>query len=173
MDTTHCGGMIVTLEAGNRGPFLEHLLRLDPVARQQRFWHPASDADVSAYVGRTDMERVKIIGYMAAGALCGAVELIPAGGKRGRVLDAAVSVEQAWQERGIATLLLLRAIAVARGLGASHVRVGGLAENPRLRSAVAQFDVDMHFDDEDCQAWVPVGRMDEAEIRHEPAAAVP
>ena len=54
-------------------------------------------------VGRLDMERVRVIGYQSEGAMCGAVELIPAGGERGRVLDAAVSVEQAWQERGIAT----------------------------------------------------------------------
>ena len=88
------------------------------------------------------------------------------------MFDATVSVERAWQGRGIATALLLRAIAVARGLGVGHIRVEGLADNPRLRDAVAQFDIDMLFEDDDCQAWLPVGGADHAVTLQEPASAV-
>jgi GNAT superfamily N-acetyltransferase len=76
------------------------------------------------------------------------------------------------QGHGVATALLLRAIAVARGLGVGHIRVEGLANNPPLRDAVAQFDIDMLFEDDDCQAWLPVGGMDHAVTLHEPASAV-
>jgi GNAT superfamily N-acetyltransferase len=88
------------------------------------------------------------------------------------VFDATVSVEKAWQGRGIATALLLRAITVARGLGVGHIRMEGLADNPRLRETVTQFDVDMLFDDDDCQVWLPVGGSDHAVSLQELASAI-
>jgi GNAT superfamily N-acetyltransferase len=171
IDTRH-PDTVVAIEAGNVEPFLQHLLRLDPQARRQRFCHPASDADVRDYVGRLDLKRTRVIGFVCDGVMCAAAELTPAGGGRGLVFDATVSVERAWQGRGIATALLLRAIAVARGLGVGHIRVEGLADNPRLRDAVAQFHVDMLFDDDDCQAWLPVGGSDHAVPLREPASSV-
>jgi GNAT superfamily N-acetyltransferase len=171
MDTKHPEDTVVAIDAGNVGSFLQHLLRLDPQARLQRFCHAASDADVRSYVGRLDLKRARVIGFVCEGAMRGAAELSPGGG-RGLVFDATVSVERAWQERGIATALLLRAIAVARGLGVGHIRVEGLADNPHLRDAVAQFDIDMLFEDDDCQAWLPVGGADHAVSLHEPASAV-
>jgi GNAT superfamily N-acetyltransferase len=172
MDTGQSGGTIVTVEPGNVEPFLEHLLRLDPEARLHRFWYPASDADVCGYVGGLDMDRVKLIGFLSKGALRGAVELTPAESAGGRVLDAAVSVEQAWQGRGVATALLLRAIAVARGMGALYIRVAGLADTPRLRRALGQFEVDLLFKDDDCQAWLPLGNVNEAKTRQQSPAVV-
>jgi GNAT superfamily N-acetyltransferase len=171
MDTMH-PDTVVAIDAGNVEPFLQHLLRLDPQSRLQRFCHPASDADVRGYVGRLDLKRTRVIGFVCDGVMRAAAELSPAGNGRGVVFDATVSVERAWQGRGIATALLLRAIAVARGLGVGHIRVEGLADNPRLRHAVAQFDVDMLFDDDDCQAWLPVGGSDRAMSLQEPASSV-
>ena len=170
MDTRH-PDTVFAIDAGNVGSFLQHLLRLDPQARLQRFCHPASDADVRGYVGRLDLKRTRVIGFVCEGAMRAAAVLSPAGG-RGRVFDATVSVERAWQGRGVATALLLRAIAVARSLGVGHIRVDGLADNPALRNAVAQFDVDMLFDDDDCQAWLPVGGSDHAMTPQQPASAV-
>jgi GNAT superfamily N-acetyltransferase len=172
MDTKHSGDTIATLDTGNIDSFLAHLLRLDPQARLQRFCHPASDADVRDYVGRLDLKRTRVIGFVCDGAMRAAAELSPAGGGRGVVFDAALSVERAWQGRGIATALLLRAIAVARGLGVGHIRMEGLADNPRLRETVTQFDIDMLFDDDDCQAWLPVGGSDHGATLQELASAI-
>jgi GNAT superfamily N-acetyltransferase len=164
MDTQHLADTIVTVDAESINCFLEHLLRLDAEARLQRFCFAASDADVRGYVGRLDLQRTRVIGFVCEGAMRGAAELSSSDAARALVLDATVSVEKAWQGRGIRAALVLRAIPVARGLGASHLRVEGLAGNERLRRIVAQFDVDMLFEDSDCEAWLPVGRM--------PAAAV-
>jgi GNAT superfamily N-acetyltransferase len=170
MDTRHAD-TVVAIDADSVDCFLQHLLRLDPQARLQRFCHPAGDADVRDYVGRLDLKRARVIGFVCDGVMRAAAELSLAGG-RGRVFDATVSVERAWQGRGIATALLLRAIVVARGLGVGHIRVEGLADNPRLRHIVAQFDVDMLFEDDDCQAWLPVGNSDPAVALHQPVSAV-
>ena len=172
MDTEHSADTIVTVDAESINCFLEHLLRLDAEARLQRFCFPASDADVRGYVGRLDLQHTRVIGFVCEGAMRGAAELSSSDAARALVFDATVSVEKAWQGRGIRTALVLRAIPVARGLGASHIRVEGLADNERLRRIVAQFDADMLFEDGDCEAWLPVGRMGPASAVEGPAPAV-
>jgi GNAT superfamily N-acetyltransferase len=173
MDTKHAGDTIVTIDSASIHRFLEHLLRLDEMTRLQRFCHRASDADVRDYVGRLDLNRARVIGFFCDGQMRGAAELSPSGGARTPVFDATVSVERDWQGRGIRTALMARAIPVARGLGASHIRVDGLAGNERLRRIVAQFDADMLFEDDDCMAWLPVGRMGHPAATVWPTPAVP
>ena len=172
MDTKHAGDAIATIDTDNIHLFQDHLLRLDEGARQQRFCHPASDADVRDYVGRLDLKRTRVIGFVCDGQMRGAAELSPSGSPRRPVFDATVSVENDWQGRGIRTALVVRAIPIARGLGASHIRVEGLAGNERLRRIVSQFDADMLFEDDDCEAWLPVGRMSRAAVTVWPAPAV-
>jgi GNAT superfamily N-acetyltransferase len=162
MDTKHAGDTIVSIDTGSIHLFLEHLLRLDEETRLQRFCHPASDADVRDYVGRLDLKSARVIGFFCDGEMRGAAELSPSGSARSLLFDATVSVEKDWQGRGIRTALVSRAIPVARGLGASHIRVEALAGNERLRRIVAQFDADMLFEDDDCEAWLPVGQMGHA-----------
>jgi GNAT superfamily N-acetyltransferase len=172
MDTKHAGDTIVTIDTGSIHRFLEHLLRLDEETRLQRFCHRASNADVRDYVDSLDLNRARVIGFFCDGEMRGAAELSPSGSARTPVFDATVSVEKDWQGRGIRTALVSRAIPVARGLGASHIRVEGLADNERLRRIVAQFDADMLFEDDDCEAWLPVGRMGAAAAMAWPAPAV-
>ena len=171
LDTKHAGDTIVTIDTGNIHRLLEHLLRLDQETRQERFCHPASDADVRDHVARLDLRRARVIGFVCDGEMRGSAELNPSGSARAPIFDATVSVERDWQGRGIRTALVLRAIPMARDLGASHIRVEGLAGNERLRRTVAQFDVDMLFEDDDCEAWLPVGRMHSAAMAW-PAPAV-
>jgi GNAT superfamily N-acetyltransferase len=172
MDTKHAGDTIVTIDTGSIHRFLEHLLRLDEETRRQRFCHRASDADVRDYVDKLDLKRARVIGFLCDGKMRGAAELSPSGCARAPVFDATVSVEKDWQGRGIRTALVLRAIPMARELGASHIQVEGLADNERLRRIVAQFDADMLFEDDDCKAWLPVGRMHSAAAMDWPVPAV-
>jgi len=157
MDTQHSGDTIVAIDAENIDCFLKHLLRLDADTRLQRFRFLATDADLRDYVGRLDLQRARVIGFVCQGTVRGAAELSPSESTRALVLDATVSVEKEWQGRGIRAALMVRAIPVARGLGATHIRVEGLAGNEPLRRIVAQFDGDMLFEDGDCEAWLPVG----------------
>ena len=172
MDTEHSADTMVTVDAESINCFLEHLLRLDAEARLQRFCHPASDADVRDFVGRLDLQRAKIIGFVCEGEMRGAVVLSPSGSARALLFDTTVSVEKDWQGRGIRTALVSRAIPVARGQGATHMRVHGLADDERLRRIVAQFDADILFEDGDCKAWLPVSRMRSTVAREQPAPAV-
>jgi GNAT superfamily N-acetyltransferase len=171
-DTKHSGDAIVPIDSGNINCFLEHLLRLDPETRVQRFCHAATDAEVRDYVGRLDLQRAKIIGFVCEGEMRGAVELSPSGSARALLFDTTVSVEKDWQGRGIRTALVSRAIPVARGQGATHMRVHGLADDERLQRIVAQFDADILFEDGDCEAWLPVSRMRPTVAREQPAQAV-
>jgi len=66
MDTRHAE-TVVAIDADSVDCFLQHLLRLDPQARLQRFCHPAGDADVRDYVGRLDLKRARVIGFVCDG----------------------------------------------------------------------------------------------------------
>jgi GNAT superfamily N-acetyltransferase len=150
---------IVTIDNGRIHCFREHLLRLDEEARLQRFCHPASDTYLHDYTDRLDLDGVRIIGLFARGRMRAAAELRWSGSPRARVLEATFSVEQSWRGLGIGTALTLRAIAVARGLGAHHVVIDCLAANERMRRIIARFDADLQFAGHDCQAWLPLAEF--------------
>jgi GNAT superfamily N-acetyltransferase len=147
---------LLTIDPKHRPDLRDHLLRLDEDARLQRFCHLADNAHVRAHVERIDFRNGRVIGCYENGQMRGAAELRPSGAPCSRVLEATFSVEGQWQGRGIGTALLLRAISVARQLGARHLLVDRLASNPRMRRILTQFDSYLFFDQHDCKAWLPL-----------------
>ena len=162
---------IATIDSGRIHCFIEHLLRLDVEARSRRFCHPASDDCVRQYARRLDLAGGRIIGFFGGGRMHGAVELRPSGSPRARVFEAAFSVEQRWQGRGVGTALMLRAITVARGLGAKHILMDRLAACEHMRRILARFDADVLFGDDDCRAWLPVAGLSRSGSAQEPVPA--
>lgn len=172
MGMSHWNDAIVTIDAGSADSFLRHLLRLDQEARLRRFCHPASDACIRAYVDDLDLTWGRVIGFFQDGEMRGAAELSPSGSARAPAFEATFSVEQDWQRRGIGKALFLRAISVARRQGASHILVGCLAGNESMQRIVAQFDAELLLDDDDCRAWLPLGRTSHGDPAKRPAQSV-
>jgi GNAT superfamily N-acetyltransferase len=156
LESSIWSGSIVTIDSGRIHFFLEHLLRLDEGGRLQRFCHPASDIFLHDYAARLDLAGARIIGFFEGGRMRAAAELIPSGTPRSRVLEATFSVELPWRGLGVGTALLLRAISVARELGANHILMDCLAANERMRRIIARFDADLLFGSDDCKAWLPL-----------------
>src|ERR1700739_2302061 len=99
------------------GPFetwrlRQHLLRLSPEERRLRFSGAVGDAFVTAHCERIDLLRAVIIGHFENGVLRGAAELRLETGIAGRA-ELAVTVEGAYQDRGIGAELLGHALTVA------------------------------------------------------------
>jgi len=145
-----------TIGAGRLHSFLAHLLRLGPAERLQRFCHQADDAWLCAYVAGLDLAQHKIIGCFEGEQMRGAAELRGLGAARLRLVEAAVSVEKDWCGQGVERALIVRAITAARSMGARQLFLDRLGPSEALRRAVAQFDAELVFGDDDCRAWLPL-----------------
>ena len=86
----------------------------------------------------------------------GAAELRALGAAPLRVVEAAFSVEKDWCGQGVERALIVRAITAARAMGARQLFLDRLGLNAALRRAVAQFDADLVFGNDDCRAWLPL-----------------
>jgi GNAT superfamily N-acetyltransferase len=142
------------IAAGRLHGFLAHLRRLGPQARLQRFCHPAEDAYLCAYVASLNLAQHKIIGCFEGEQVRGAAELRALQAASSRAVEAALSVEQDWCGQGVERALIVRAITAARSMGARQLFFDRLGSSAAVRHAVAQFDADMVFGDDDCSAWL-------------------
>jgi GNAT superfamily N-acetyltransferase len=147
---------LITIGRGRLDCFLAHLLRLGPEERLQRFCHQVDDAGLRAYVASLDLAQTKVIGCFEAEHMRGAAELSALGAAPLRLVEAAFSVEKGWCGQGVERALIVRAITAARSMGARQLVLDRLGTSEALRRAVAQFDADMVFGDDDCRAWLPL-----------------
>lgn len=92
---------------GDAGALCDHLLRLHPDDRRARFAHPASDRRIERYVREIDWSRSLVVGWHEDGVLRAAVQAHwPDVAWLDGNAELAVSVERAWQRRGIASALV-------------------------------------------------------------------
>jgi hypothetical protein len=147
---------VITIAAGQHRCFLDHLLRLAAEDRLQRFCHAVDDTFLQAYVAHLDLMPHTIIGCFDAGQMRGAAELRAAEPAAAGVVEATVSLEKGWLGQGIEKALIVRAISIARGMGARQLLLDRLGYSEALRRTVGEFDAQMVFGDDDCSAWLPL-----------------
>lgn len=107
-----------------------HLLRLGPETRMNRFLGWTSDAAIEKYVART--APATLIEARVSAQLCGMAELHIRAGPR-PVAEIALSVEDAWQRRGIGAALFEAAVAEARQRGVWEIWIFYLTSNRAIR----------------------------------------
>ncbi|PWG65525.1 N-acetyltransferase [Spiribacter halobius] len=126
-----------------RGMIADHLLRLSPHDRYQRFGGHVSDATVTAHALRGDAFRRHFLGAFVDGALRGVAECALLDGLPPREAELAFSVERSSQGRGIGTELFRRMLVFARNRGVARVFILTLAGNRRMRHIAAKFHLAM------------------------------
>ena len=117
----------------------EHLLRLAPQDRRLRFTGQCDDATVARHADGLDRFRALVVAWIEDGQVRGAAEVLrfdPPGAERAEL---AVTVEKDWQDRGVGTELLRRALTIARNRGVEQVLMVCLAENSRMRHLAEKF----------------------------------
>ena len=139
-------GVIRKLLPSERAEVRAHLLRLDPEDRWLRFAGPASDARIEAYCDGLDESITTMIGYVVDGEVRGLGELKPLGAAWPRVGEAAVSVERAFQNRGVGTALLCRLIVIARNRSIRSLSMICLLENGRMLRIARKAGARVEFD---------------------------
>jgi hypothetical protein len=142
-DTIVDGGLIRKLWIGEADEYRDHLLRLDPESRRNRFGGAVSDEVIESYVPTACTLDSVIHGFFVDGVLRGAAELRPFGEHEA---EAAFSIENPWQSHGVGSALLERTLLVARNRGIKLLHMCCLAENQRMQQLAKKFDAELKFD---------------------------
>jgi GNAT superfamily N-acetyltransferase len=146
LDRLPAQGAIRKLWSADADVYREHLLRLDPVSRRNRFGGTVSDAFVASYVGVSLALDAVIHGFFIDRVLRGAAELRPLGASFAHEAEAAFSIEQPWQSHGVGTILLARTLLTARNRGFKLLHMACLADNRRMQQLALKFDAELTFD---------------------------
>lgn len=136
-------GVIRRLWPTERDLFKEHLLRLDPVTRRQRFGTAVNDAFLENYARTTFGVGGLVYAYVVDGAVRGAAELRGLEDIITSTGEAAFSVETLWRRRGVGAQFFGRLITAARNRGIRTLYLTCLPENLAMRQLAAKFEADL------------------------------
>jgi GNAT superfamily N-acetyltransferase len=140
------GGVIRKLWIGEADAYRNHLLRLDPESRQNRFGGAVSDDYIRNYARELSYLDGVLHGYFVDGLLRGVAELRPLGPRNAPEAEAAFSIEKPWQSHGIGSALLERTLLAARNRGIKFLHMACLANNQRMQQLARKFDAELSFD---------------------------
>jgi hypothetical protein len=140
------GGMIRKLWLGEAKAYRDHLLRLDPESRRNRFGGAVADELIESYAaGAMRMDAV-MHGFLIDGVLRGVAELKPFGAAFPTEAEVAFSIEKPWQSHGVGSALLERTLLAARNRGIKLVHMACLAANARMQQLARKFEAELSFD---------------------------
>ncbi len=140
------GGVIRKLWFTELYAYRDHLLRLDPQSRRNRFGGGVSEAFIQRYVRLSNHLDAIIHGLFVDGMLRGAAELRPLGAAFAHDAEAAFSIEKPWQNRGVGSALLARTLLAARNRRYRHLHMACLADNRSMQQLARKFDAELTYD---------------------------
>jgi GNAT superfamily N-acetyltransferase len=139
-------GYVRTLSQREELPLLrDHLLRLDPKSRHDRFHGFLDDGFIERYAERCAGDGTIIIAYMESGIVRGAAELHPPEQSADGLPEIAFSVEQSVRRQGVGSVLFRRLISEARWKGYRRLRVTTGAANDAMRALASKFGAHLEF----------------------------
>ena len=135
-----------TLRQQEELPLLrDHLLRLDPASRHDRFHGFMDDSFIERYAAKCADDGTVIIAYIEDGVVRGAAELHPPDQSPDAQPEIAFSVE-AWVRRhGVGSILFRKLIAEARAKGYRSLRITTGAQNQAMRALAHKFGAHLTF----------------------------
>ena len=123
----------------------DHLLRLDPQSRHDRFNGFLDDSFIERYAAKCAGDGTLIVAYIEGGVVRGAAELHPPGQADDGLPEIAFSVEAAVRRRGVGSSLFQRLIAEARWKGYHALRVTTGAQNQAMHALACKFGAHLVF----------------------------
>jgi GNAT superfamily N-acetyltransferase len=140
------GGYVRTLRQQEELPLLrDHLLRLDPASRHDRFNGFIDDTFIEAYAAKCAADGTLIIAYIEHGVVRGAAELHPPDQSEDAVPEIAFSVEDSVRRQGVGSILFRRLISEARWKGYRSLRITTSAQNQPMRALARKFGAHLIF----------------------------
>lgn len=155
--------VIRKLLAHELGELRAHLLRMDDDDRRLRFGHVVPPKLILDYVAALSWPQVWprywAIGAFEDGVLRGVAEL-RAGKPGSRAGELSLTVERAWQNQGLGTRLLERALRIARNRGFRSLYLLCLPENAKMQHIARKFGDRVSFEDGDVEVRIATEAAD-------------
>jgi GNAT superfamily N-acetyltransferase len=145
MTALPANGTIRTLTAREMPLLREHLLRLDPASRRDRFNGAADERFVESYAARCLADGTVVIGYVEDGKVLGAAELHQPDSSPDGMPEIAFSVEWSVRRKGVGSILFRRLIAEAEGRGYESLRITTGYSNEAMRALAQKFGAHLTF----------------------------
>jgi GNAT superfamily N-acetyltransferase len=139
------GGSIRKLWVADTAAFKDHLMRLDPQTRRNRFGMAASDEFVARYAETSFALDTLIHGVFVGGDLVAVGELRSLGRSRTEA-EAAFSVETDWQGRGFGQRLMDRVLLAARNRRIERLYMNCLASNGQMQRLARRAGADLEYE---------------------------
>ncbi len=137
-------GYVRTLSQREELPLLrDHLLRLDPESRHDRFNGFLDDGFIERYARKCADDGTIIVAYMESGVVRGAAELHPP--EQDELPEVAFSVEKCVRRHGVGSILFKRLISEAQWKGYRRLRITTGAQNHAMRALAAKFGAHLAF----------------------------
>jgi RimJ/RimL family protein N-acetyltransferase len=160
-------GLIRKLWLGESDRFREHLLRLDPESRANRFGTPVTDYFIERYAARALGTDAIIHGYFVDGILRGCAELRGLNTLAPSAAEAAFSIEKAFQNNGVGSALMGRTILTARNRGIRKLYMNCLSHNHPMQAIARKYHADLKFEAGDVVAEIANARPDPMSLLRE------
>ena len=158
-------GYVRTLSQQEELPLLrDHLLRLDPQSRRDRFHGYLDDSFVERYAAKCADDGTTIIAYMESGIVRGAAELHPPEQSDDGLPEIAFSVEDCVRRQGVGSLLFRRLISEARWKGYRTLRVTTGASNEAMRALANKFGAHLEFHHGESTGTIDLTPQSQAEL---------
>jgi GNAT superfamily N-acetyltransferase len=139
-------GYVRTLSQQEELPLLrDHLLRLDPGSRHDRFNGFMDDSFIERYAEKCADDGTVIIAYFEGGVVRGAAELHPPDQSPDALPEIAFSVEASVRRQGVGSILFKKLIAEARAKGCRSLRITTGAQNQAMRALANKFGAHLTF----------------------------
>jgi len=144
--STPARGTVRTLRQQEELPLLrDHLLRLDPGSRHDRFHGFMDDSFIERYAAKCADDGTVIIAYIEDGVVRGAAELHPPDQSPDALPEIAFSVEARVRRQGVGSILFRKLIAEARSKGYQSLRITTGAQNQAMRALANKFGAHLTF----------------------------
>jgi GNAT superfamily N-acetyltransferase len=139
-------GYVRTLRQQEELPLLrDHLLRLDPQSRHDRFNGFMDDSFIERYAAKCADDGTIIIAYIEDGVVRGAAELHPPDQSPDALPEIAFSVEASVRRQGVGSILFKRLNSEARWKGYRTLRITTGAQNHAMRALANKFGAHLTF----------------------------
>ena len=158
-------GYVRTLRQQEELPQLrDHLLRLDPASRHDRFHGFMDDDFIERYAAKCADDGTVIIAYIEDGVVRGAAELHPPDQSPDSQPEIAFSVEARVRRQGVGSIVFKRLIAEARFRRYHSLRITTGAQNHAMRALASKFGAHLTFRHGESTGSIDLTQQPQAEL---------
>ena len=163
--STLARGYVRTLRQQEELPLLrDHLLRLDPESRHDRFNGFMDDSFIECYAAKCADDGTMIIAYIEDGVVRGAAELHPPDQSPDALPEVAFSVEASARRQGVGSNLFRKLIAEAGRKGYRSLRITTGAQNQAMRALASKFGAHLTFRQGESTGNIDLSQQPQTEV---------